>query len=84
MMGINERRFDPLPRKISHLPERERRLVLGIVRQFDGAERTGPPRTQGSRLIEKLLPAKRTSATYTSFDSGISASSTSHSDIHKY
>lgn len=30
-------------RQISRLPERERRLVLGIVRQFDGAERAGPP-----------------------------------------
>jgi len=28
-------------REISHLPERERRLVLGIVRQFAGAERAG-------------------------------------------
>jgi transcriptional regulator with XRE-family HTH domain len=30
-------------REISRLPERERRLVLGIVRQFDGAGRAGPP-----------------------------------------
>ena len=28
-------------REISRLPERERRLVLGIVRQFVGAERAG-------------------------------------------
>jgi hypothetical protein len=28
-------------REISRLPERERRLVLGIVRQFAGAEKAG-------------------------------------------
>jgi len=28
-------------RAISRLPERERRLVLGIVQQFGGAERAG-------------------------------------------
>jgi hypothetical protein len=28
-------------REISRLPERERRLVLSIVRQIDGAESTG-------------------------------------------
>jgi hypothetical protein len=44
-------------REISRLAERGRRLVLGIVRQFDGAERAALPRTERSRLIEKLLPA---------------------------
>jgi transcriptional regulator with XRE-family HTH domain len=29
-------------REMSRLPERERQLVLGIVRQFDAAERAGP------------------------------------------
>jgi transcriptional regulator with XRE-family HTH domain len=37
-------------REISRLPERERRLVLGIVRQFDGAERAGPSPTSGESV----------------------------------
>jgi hypothetical protein len=36
--------------EISRLPERERRLVLGIVRQFDVAERAGPPPNSGESV----------------------------------
>jgi hypothetical protein len=37
-------------REMSRLPERERRLVLGIVRQFDGAGRASPPPTSGESV----------------------------------
>jgi transcriptional regulator with XRE-family HTH domain len=37
-------------RRISRLPERERRLVLGIVRQFEDADITGTGRESGQSL----------------------------------
>jgi transcriptional regulator with XRE-family HTH domain len=37
-------------REISRLPERERRLVLGIVRQFGGAESAGTNRDSGESV----------------------------------
>jgi transcriptional regulator with XRE-family HTH domain len=39
--------------EISRLPEPERRLVLGIVRQFDAAERAGPPPNSGESVDRK-------------------------------
>ena len=36
--------------EISRLPERERQLVLGIVRQFDAAERAGAPPNSGDSV----------------------------------
>jgi hypothetical protein len=37
-------------REISRLPERERRLVLGIVRQFVGEERADPSPNSGESV----------------------------------
>jgi hypothetical protein len=40
-------------REILRLSEQERRLVLGIVRQFDGAEKAGPPPNSGESVDRK-------------------------------
>jgi transcriptional regulator with XRE-family HTH domain len=48
--ALREETVRETTRKISRLPERERRLVLGIVRQFDGAERAGPPPNSGESV----------------------------------
>ncbi len=70
-------------REISRLPERERRLCWGSCASSTVQKGPALPLTQGSRLIEKLLPAKRTPATHTSFECGISASSTVQSTNHR-
>jgi hypothetical protein len=48
--ALRDERVRETTREISRLPERERRLVLGIVRQFDGTERAGPPPNSGESV----------------------------------
>jgi hypothetical protein len=48
--ALREETVREITREISRLPERERRLVLGIVRQFEGAERAGPPPNSGESV----------------------------------
>ena len=50
--ALREETVREITREISRLPEQERRLVLGIVRQFDGAERAGPPPNSGE-LVDR-------------------------------
>ena len=47
MEALRNRKVREATREISHLPEKERRLVLGIVRQFGSANNTSPRQNSG-------------------------------------